>query len=137
MTTLAYYMERPAEELPFDVSDALGLDATGRDGDDRFPYTWANLTPDEQDKTRALFPSDVAIEVAANLANSDPDSAPIDLRHYMLHHYMPLPNQAVRALDVNGPTSTRVWTWAQLTTAEQDKLLDWFLPATTAQKGTN
>lgn len=35
-------------ELGFDEVEAIGLDGTGRDGDPRFPYTWANLTDDER-----------------------------------------------------------------------------------------
>lgn len=37
-----------ATELSYDEAEALGLDGTGRDGDARFPYTYASLTTDER-----------------------------------------------------------------------------------------
>jgi hypothetical protein len=45
---LGYYIDRPTEALPSDAVSALGLDATGRDGDTRFPYRWAVLTEAER-----------------------------------------------------------------------------------------
>jgi hypothetical protein len=47
------YIDDPAEELPFDAVEAIGLDGTGRDGDPRFPYRWANLMPDERRRMQA------------------------------------------------------------------------------------
>jgi len=35
-------------ELSFDECELLGLDGTGRDGDPRFPYTYAGLTAAEK-----------------------------------------------------------------------------------------
>lgn len=37
-------------ELTFDEVDGFGLDATGRDGDPRFPYKMSNLNIDERKK---------------------------------------------------------------------------------------
>jgi hypothetical protein len=48
-----YNVEHPDEELSFDEVEAIGLDGTGRNGDDRFPYTWGNLTPDERERLHA------------------------------------------------------------------------------------
>lgn len=45
---LAYYINHPGEELSFDAVEAIGLDGTGRTADERFPYTWGNLTEDER-----------------------------------------------------------------------------------------
>ena len=42
------------EELDFDTVEALGLDGTGRDGNERFPYTYAKLTSDERARLDAL-----------------------------------------------------------------------------------
>lgn len=36
------------EELGFDEVEAIGLDGTGRDMDERFPYTWCKLTDAER-----------------------------------------------------------------------------------------
>ena len=36
------------DELSFDEVEAIGLDGTGRDLNERFPYTWSNLTDDER-----------------------------------------------------------------------------------------
>lgn len=36
------------EELGFDEVEAIGLDGTGRDMDERFPYTWRKLTDAER-----------------------------------------------------------------------------------------
>jgi hypothetical protein len=36
------------DELDIDEVEAIGLDGTGRDGDPRFPYTWAKLTDAER-----------------------------------------------------------------------------------------
>ena len=47
---LPYYSTHPTEPLPFDAVDLLGLDGTGRDGNERFPYTWGNLTEAERAK---------------------------------------------------------------------------------------
>ena len=41
-------------ELDADTVEAIGLDATGRDGNPRFPYTLENLTLDELTKVIAL-----------------------------------------------------------------------------------
>ncbi len=48
-----YNVDHPDEELPFDDVEAIGLDGTGRDGDERFPYTWAKLTADERARLHA------------------------------------------------------------------------------------
>jgi hypothetical protein len=50
---LTPYTENPDLELPLDAVEALGLDGTGRDGDDRFPYTWRKLTEVEQGRLRS------------------------------------------------------------------------------------
>lgn len=47
---LTYYRELPYAVLPFDAVEAIGLDGTGRDADDRAPYTWNNLTGAEREK---------------------------------------------------------------------------------------
>ncbi len=51
---VGYYSQHPHEELSLDIVEALGLDGTGRDGDDRFPYTWDNLTDTERDQLWTL-----------------------------------------------------------------------------------
>lgn len=61
---LLQQMLTPNAELPFDVVEDLGLDGTGRDGDPRFPYTWANLTDTERARMALLYPPTVAIAVA-------------------------------------------------------------------------
>lgn len=43
-----------AEELSYDEAEALGLDGTGRDGDARFPYTYASLTAGERAQLEAF-----------------------------------------------------------------------------------
>lgn len=43
-----WYEVEPEGLLTFEDAEAIGLDATGRDGDPRFPYTEANLTPAER-----------------------------------------------------------------------------------------
>ena len=50
---LQNYIADANAELPFEATEALGLDGTGRDGDERFPYTWSNLTDDERRRLRA------------------------------------------------------------------------------------
>jgi hypothetical protein len=42
------------DELSFDEAEALGLDATGRDGDPAFPYTAADLTPAQRQRLADL-----------------------------------------------------------------------------------
>lgn len=42
------------QELSFDEADALGLDATGRDGDSRFPWTVAYLSPAQRQQLAEL-----------------------------------------------------------------------------------
>jgi hypothetical protein len=42
------------DELSFDEADALGLDATGRDGDPRFPWTLADLTDVQRQRLAEL-----------------------------------------------------------------------------------
>lgn len=46
---LDYYIDNPDEELPVDLVEEIGLDGTGRDGGERFPYTWGDLTADERE----------------------------------------------------------------------------------------
>ena len=41
---LSLLVTHPDAELSFDTAEGIGLDGSGRDGDPRFPYTWANLT---------------------------------------------------------------------------------------------
>lgn len=47
MESMSHVCAGSSEELGADEVDALGLDSTGRDGDPRFPYTEAKLTPAE------------------------------------------------------------------------------------------
>jgi hypothetical protein len=47
------YIDNPHKPLSFDSVEAIGLDGTGHDGDERFPYTWSNLTPDERERLEA------------------------------------------------------------------------------------
>jgi hypothetical protein len=42
------------DELSFDEADAFGLDATGRDGDPRFPWTVTDLTPAQRQRLAEL-----------------------------------------------------------------------------------
>lgn len=42
------YLANPDGELSFDQVESIGLDGTGRDGGERFPYTWAKLTDAER-----------------------------------------------------------------------------------------
>lgn len=37
----------PDDELSYDECEAIGLDGTGINGDERFPYTYGTLTADE------------------------------------------------------------------------------------------
>ncbi len=72
MSTLAHYMAHPLEELPGEVVEAIDLDLTGRDGNERFPYTYANLTPAERTHARQLFPPNLdTVVVASNLPDND------------------------------------------------------------------
>ncbi len=48
MDDLQFYIDNPDEPLLFDDVEDIGLDGTGRDGDPRFPYTWAKLTTAER-----------------------------------------------------------------------------------------
>jgi hypothetical protein len=50
-----YNVDHPDEKLSFDDVEAIGLDGTGRSGDDRFPHTWATLTPDERARLHAHY----------------------------------------------------------------------------------
>ena len=42
-------------ELSADQVDALGLDSSGTDGNERFPYTGGNLTADERQRLTELM----------------------------------------------------------------------------------
>jgi hypothetical protein len=57
---LTFYRSNPAAELGFDDVESLGLDGTGRDADERFPYTWAKLTEQEQARLAALLTNGAA-----------------------------------------------------------------------------
>ncbi|WP_199515736.1 hypothetical protein [Nucisporomicrobium flavum] len=50
------YIARPHDNLPAELVDAIGLDSSGCDGAERFPYTWANLSDAERAQVRALIP---------------------------------------------------------------------------------
>jgi hypothetical protein len=61
MTALEMYILSPDAPLSADLVDDLGLDSTGRDGDDRFPYTWANLTDAERRQLWQAYPPTVSV----------------------------------------------------------------------------
>jgi hypothetical protein len=52
---LHHYQSNPNAELDCDDVDRLGLDGTGRDGAERFPYTWAKLTDQEQTRLTTML----------------------------------------------------------------------------------
>lgn len=70
---LGYYSDRPTEALPYDAVDALGLDGTGRDGNNRFPYTWATLTEAERMRLLELAGDEDEDEVVVSSTVSKPD----------------------------------------------------------------
>lgn len=51
---LDYYIYRAGLPLPYDVVEALGLDGSGHDGNERFPYTWSSLTDAERARLRPI-----------------------------------------------------------------------------------
>ena len=58
------------EELDFDTVEALGLDGTGRDGNERWPYTYGNLTDEERARLNAL--GDVCEKCGERGSDADP-----------------------------------------------------------------
>ncbi len=47
-TDLTPYLIHTNEELPLDLVEQLGLDGSGIDGNERFPYQWSTLTDQER-----------------------------------------------------------------------------------------
>lgn len=49
---LDFYINNPTMMLPFEAVNEIGLDGNGHDGNERFPYTWGNLTAAERTRLR-------------------------------------------------------------------------------------
>lgn len=56
-----YCQQQPIADRPLsaDLVDDIGLDSSGCDGDERFPYRWSNLTEEERAWVRVLPPHTV------------------------------------------------------------------------------
>lgn len=58
------FINSPLIALPYEAIEAIGLDDSGGDYPDRFPYTWGNLFDEERRRLRQAFPATVAIALA-------------------------------------------------------------------------
>ncbi|MGV0985011.1 MAG: hypothetical protein ACOYB2_10680 [Limnohabitans sp.] len=58
-------------ELSYDEVEAIGLDGTGRDGDERFPYTFASLTPDDRRRLLGVWETEFAAAGGRGVALAD------------------------------------------------------------------